>query len=148
METKLKTDISSKVLETASSAELLKTERLALTALRPNPRNPKTHPKRQKKLLKASIEHFGQIKPVIIDENNVIIAGYATAEAARAAGLTSVYVIRCGHLTEAQKRAYQIIDGKFIDPLTIATRKQFDHPGFDPRSAHRRVKKRRRLRTG
>jgi hypothetical protein len=41
--------------------------------------------------------------------------------------------------------AYTLNDvvGDFTDPLTLATRLEFEEPGFDPRPAYRRIKKRR-----
>ena len=60
-------------------------ERLLLTALRPNPKNARTHSKKQIKLLQASIQTFGQTKPVIADDNNTILAGHGFVEAARLA---------------------------------------------------------------
>jgi hypothetical protein len=36
----------------------------------------------------------------------------------------------------------------FVDQKTQATRREFDDPGFDPRSAHRRIKVRRTAKTG
>ena len=35
------------------------------------------------------------------------------------------------------------IEGKYVDERTNATRLEFGHPGFDPRTARRRVKRRR-----
>lgn len=90
-------------------------EWIPIGALRPNPRNARTHSKKQIGLIKASIEKFGQTKPVIADDNNVILAGHGFVEAARLAGLSRVSVIRLGHLTEAQKRAYLIADNKIAE---------------------------------
>jgi len=56
-------------------------------------------------LIKASIESFGQIKPVVIDDNHTILAGHGFVQAAQPAGLAQVSVIRFSHLTETQKRA-------------------------------------------
>jgi DNA modification methylase len=84
-------------------------------SLRPHPRNARTHSKKQIGLIKGSIEKFGQIKPVIIDDADTILAGHGFIEAARLAGLTHVAVIRFSHLTEAQKRAYLIADNKIAE---------------------------------
>jgi len=80
--------------------------------LRANPRNARIHSKKQIGLIKASIAAFGQTKPVIADEEYVILAGHGFVEAAKALGLSTVAVLRFDHLTEAQKRAYLIADNK------------------------------------
>jgi DNA modification methylase len=103
---------SGTVARLPTAADLPAIDRLPLAALRPNPKNARTHSKKQLKLLQASIQAFGQTKPVIADDNNTILAGHGFVEAARLAGLTTVSVIRFSHLTEAQKRAYLIADNK------------------------------------
>ena len=80
--------------------------------LRANPKNARIHSKKQIGLIKASIAAFGQTKPVIADEEYVILAGHGFVEAAKALGLSTVAVLRFDHLTEAQKRAYLIADNK------------------------------------
>ncbi|WP_319797358.1 DNA methyltransferase [Nitrobacter sp.] len=92
-----------------------KVEHVPIGILRPNPRNARTHSKKQIRLIKASIEKFGQIKPVIADDNNMILAGHGFVEAARLAGLSRVAVIRFGHLTETQKRAYLLADNRIAE---------------------------------
>jgi DNA modification methylase len=87
-------------------------EHLPIVALRPNPRNARVHSKKQIGLIKASIKAFGQTKPVIIDDQNMILAGHGFVEAARQVGLNTVAVLRFSHLTDAQKRAYLIADNK------------------------------------
>jgi ParB-like chromosome segregation protein Spo0J len=87
-------------------------ESIPIRLLRPNPKNARTHSKKQIRLIKASIETFGQIKPVVIDDNNTILAGHGFVQAAQLAGLAHVSVIRFSHLTETQKRAYLIADNK------------------------------------
>jgi hypothetical protein len=98
-----------------TAAGLPSIEWLPLRALRPNPRNARTHSKKQIGLIRASVEKFGQIKPVIIDDKDTILAGHGFVEGARLAGLTQVSVIRFSHLTETQKRAYLIADNKIAE---------------------------------
>jgi DNA modification methylase len=89
-----------------------KIEWLPLSSLRPNPRNSRTHSKAQLKLIQKSINAFGQIKPVIADDQNTILAGHGFVEAAKGLGLSTIAVLRFDHLNEAQKRAYLIADNK------------------------------------
>jgi DNA modification methylase len=91
--------------------------RLALTYravgdLIPDPRNARTHPKRQIEQLRASIEAFGFTNPILADTEGRIIAGHGRLQAARAMGLAEVPTIILSGLSEAQKRALRIADNK------------------------------------
>src|ERR1700681_4120288 len=78
----------------------------------PDPRNARTHPKRQIDQLKASIEAFGFTNPILADPEGHIIAGHGRLQAARAMGLTEVPVIILSGLSEIQKRTLRIADNK------------------------------------
>ena len=80
--------------------------------LLPDPRNARTHPKRQIDQLKASIEAFGFTNPILGDPEGHIIAGHGRLQAARAMGLTEVPTITLSGLSEVQKRALRIADNK------------------------------------
>jgi DNA modification methylase len=88
---------------------------LPIGALRPNTRNPRTHSKKQIKQIAASIKKFGFLNPVIVDENNMVLAGHGRLEAARLDDLTHVPTVCFEHLTAAQKRAYLIADNKIAE---------------------------------
>jgi hypothetical protein len=59
-----------------------------------------------------SIKEFGWTYPILIDENNIVLAGHKRLLAAKQIGLTEVPTIRKDDLSDAQKRAYRIIDNK------------------------------------
>src|SRR5258708_35293342 len=80
--------------------------------VRPNPKNPRTHSKKQIKQIAASIRKFGFLNPRIVDDENTILAGHGRLEAARLEGLAHVPIVRSGQLSEAQKRAYLLADNK------------------------------------
>jgi DNA modification methylase len=80
--------------------------------LRPYERNPRTHSDAQVDQIAASMVEFGWTNPILIDESAGILAGHGRLLAARKLGLTEVPVIRFGHLSEAQKRAYLIADNQ------------------------------------
>jgi ParB-like chromosome segregation protein Spo0J len=90
-------------------------ERVPIGSLRPNPRNPRTHSKRQIRQIAASIREFGFLSPVIVDEDNMVLAGHGRLEGARLEGLTHVPTICLDHLTSSQKRAYLIADNKIAE---------------------------------
>jgi hypothetical protein len=83
-----------------------------LSDLVPDPRNARTHPKRQIEQIKASIAAFGFTNPILADPEGHIIAGHGRLQAARGLGLTEVPVITLTGLSEAQKRALRIADNK------------------------------------
>ena len=59
-----------------------------------------------------SIEEFGFKGPIIVDKDNVIIAGHTRKKAAEALGMTEVPVIKALDLDEEQVRAFRIADNK------------------------------------
>lgn len=74
--------------------------------------NARTHSPEQVAQIAASIKEFGFLNPVIIDQDNVIIAGHGRLMAANMLKLESVPVVRAEHLTEAQKKAYVLADNQ------------------------------------
>lgn len=60
----------------------------------------------------ASIQEFGFKVPIIIDKNNVVVAGHTRLKAAKHLGLKTVPVILADDLTEDQIRAYRLADNK------------------------------------
>ena len=80
--------------------------------LKPNPRNARTHSRKQIRKIADSIKRLGFLNPVMIDETGTLLAGHGRIEAARLLGLQRVPCIQVEHLTEAQKRAYVIADNK------------------------------------
>lgn len=60
----------------------------------------------------ASIAEFGFKVPIIIDKDNVIIAGHTRLKAAQKLGLESVPVIRADDLTPEQVKAFRLVDNK------------------------------------
>src|SRR5215217_6642211 len=80
--------------------------------LRPYAKNARTHSKKQIKQIAGSIERFGFTNPVLISDENEIIAGHGRVEAAKLLGQMSVPTLRLSHLSAAQRRAYVIADNK------------------------------------
>ena len=99
-------------MQTTPSQHDLKVEMIAVSALKPYARNARRHSKAQVKQIAASFKEFGIINPIIVDEDNSILAGHGRVEAAKAAGIAQVPVIRVTGLTEGQKRAYRIADNR------------------------------------
>lgn len=60
----------------------------------------------------ASIRAFGFKVPIIVDKDNVIVAGHTRLRGAEKLGLKTVPVIRVDDLTEEQIRAFRLADNK------------------------------------
>jgi DNA modification methylase len=95
-----------------SPCRSLRVEQCPIEALKPSPRNPKTHSKKQIHQIAASMREFGFNVPILADSGGEVIAGHGRLEAAKLLGFKSVPVIRIEHLTEEQKRAFMIADNK------------------------------------
>ena len=87
-------------------------EDLPVTSLVPYAKNSRTHSDEQVAQVAASIKEFGFTNPILVDGDNVLIAGHGRLLAAQRLGLNEVPCIRLSHLTESQKRAYVIADNK------------------------------------
>jgi hypothetical protein len=70
--------------------------------------NPHLHPEEQKSVLERSVDTFGCVAPVLIDENNTVVGGHGLLLAAKKLGYTQVPVIRLTHLGKAEKKALRI----------------------------------------
>ena len=81
-------------------------------SLVPDPRNARTHPKRQIDQIVASIRSFGFTNPILVDPQGAIIAGHGRLLAAKAMALTDVPTIVLDGLGAAQKRALRLADNK------------------------------------
>ncbi len=77
--------------------------------------NPREHSDAQIERIAASMEQFGILNPILVDENYVIISGEARLQAALKSGLDEVPVVMISHLTETEKRAYRIADNKLAE---------------------------------
>jgi len=81
-------------------------------SLVPDPRNARTHPKRQIEQIVTSIRSFGFTNPILVDPAGAIIAGHGRLLAAKAMALSEVPTIVLEGLGEAQKRALRLADNK------------------------------------
>ena len=96
----------------------LSIERLPVSSLKLDPRNPRHHSDRQIKQIARSIGSFGFNVPVLIDGNNKVLAGHGRALACQSLGWIEVPVIRLKHLTPTQARAFAIADNRLTETST------------------------------
>lgn len=108
--------------------------------IKPYFKNAKKHPKKQVQQVAESIKEFGFNQPIVVDKNNVVIAGHGRLEAAKLLGLKDVPTIVVD-LTEEQARAYRLADNKLnesewdmglaIEELKGLSDEMFSLTGFD-----------------
>jgi len=79
-----------------------------VAALKPDPRNARTHPKRQIEQLVRSIKEFGFTNPILVDEQETLIAGHGRLRAAKEMALAEVPTITLQGLNDAQKKALRL----------------------------------------
>jgi DNA modification methylase len=94
-------------MQGAKSVEWLETATLI-----PYAKNSRTHSDAQVAQIAGSIKEFGFNNPVLIDEDNGIIAGHGRVLAAQKLGLQAVPCIRLAHLSDTQRKAYVIADNR------------------------------------
>jgi ParB-like chromosome segregation protein Spo0J len=104
-------------------------------------KNPRKHSELQIKELKRSLEMFGQIRPLVIDEENVVLAGNGLLRTMRELNWTKGDAIRLVGLSEFSKKRLALADNKIaglgsddyavIEDLIFELRDELDIPGFD-----------------
>lgn len=90
-----------------------KTEKVNVNQLKLNPNNPRLIKDDKFKKLVKSIQEFPemiQLRPIVVDENNIILGGNMRYRAMIEAGLNEVYIIKADNLTEEQKQEFIIKD--------------------------------------
>jgi ParB family chromosome partitioning protein len=75
-------------------------------------KNNKKHPEKQLVKIVASIKEYGFKNPVLVDKNNVIIAGHGRTLAAERLGMEEVPCIDCSDLNSKQVKALRLMDNK------------------------------------
>ncbi len=89
-----------------------KARQIAIEKLVPFERNPRSHPEQQVKQIADSIQEFGFLVPILVDQKFNVIAGHGRLMAANLLGLKTVPVLVASHLSKAQKSAYVIADNR------------------------------------
>jgi DNA modification methylase len=137
--------LSKKGLPMNTQTQTLQVESWPVDRLLPYARNARTHSALQVHQIAASIAAFGFNNPVLADPDGGIIAGHGRVLAARDRGLSHVPVIVLSHLSENQKRAFQLADNQLalnagwdldllrleLKALTAAADLPLDLIGFD-----------------
>ena len=118
----------------------MKVIKKALSDLRKPERNVRIHSDKQITEFKRSIEMFGQIRPIVIDEAGTILAGNGLYEALSAMGRTEAECYVAAGLSESQKKKLMLAGNRIfslgVDDLQgfdeiIAGLDDLDVPGYD-----------------
>lgn len=115
--------------------------KMRLADMKKPEKNVRIHTEKQLKEFKRSVAMFGQIRPIIVDEDNVILAGNGLYDTLVMMGKDTADVCRYNGLTENQKKKLMIADNKIfslgiddletIDKFLEELQGDLDVPGFD-----------------
>jgi len=121
----------------------IKIESLAIATLIEDPNNARRHNAKNIMAIKGSLAKFGQQKPIVVNRDNVVIAGNGTLEAARELGWSTIVVAR-SDLKGFDAAAFALADNRTSElatwdnsvlnaTLRALEEMQFDLPaiGFD-----------------
>jgi ParB-like chromosome segregation protein Spo0J len=84
-----------------------------INEIKPNPNNPRIIKDNKFKQLVKSIQDFPQmleLRPIVIDENNMVLGGNMRLKACIEAGMTDVPVIHANNLSEEKKKEFIVKD--------------------------------------
>ena len=104
-------------------------------------KNVRIHTEQQLKEFQRSVKMFGQIRPIVVDENNTILAGNGLYDTLIAMGKETADVYQYDNLTENQKKKLMSADNKIfslgienletLNSFLEDLRGDLDVPGFD-----------------
>lgn len=119
----------------------MKITRIALSELKAPEKNVRIHSAKQLEEFKRSVAMFGQIRPIVVDENNVMLAGNGLCEAMKALGRTEADCYVVTDLTENEKRKLMLADNRIFslgiddldafDSIIAELGTDIDVPGYD-----------------
>ncbi len=87
--------------------------KVKISEIKPNPKNPRLIKDEKFKKLVKSIKDFPQmleLRPIVVDENNIILGGNMRFKALKEAGYSEVSIVRANDLTDEQKDEFIVKD--------------------------------------
>ena len=91
----------------------MRIEKISIDKIKMYENNAKEHPNWQIEKLSETIKKIGYRSPIVVDENNMILAGHGRYMALKKLGYGDVQVVRHTDLTEEDKKAYMIADNQY-----------------------------------
>lgn len=90
----------------------IETKVLKLSEIKNNPLNPKKH---DADFLDQSFKEMGYVSPMIVDENDMLLAGHGRKNSMVRCGYTEVEVVVKRGLTKKQKEKYLLMDNTLTE---------------------------------
>ena len=90
----------------------IETKILKLSDIKDNPKNPKKH---DADFLDQSFKEMGYVSPMIVDENDMLLAGHGRKSSMARCGYTEVEVVVKRGLTKKQKEKYLLMDNTLTE---------------------------------
>ena len=91
----------------------MKAQKVKISTVKTNPNNPRLIKDDKFKKLVSSIKEFPEmleIRPIVVDKDNIVLGGNMRLRACQEAGLKEVYIVKADKLTEKQQREFIIKD--------------------------------------
>lgn len=119
----------------------MNTKQMPVSELKLPERNIRIHTEKQLREYERSITMFGQLRPIIIDESNVILCGVGMYLTFQRMGQETASVLVAEGLTAKQKKKLMIADNKIyalgiddlsaLDAFLNELQGDYDVPGYD-----------------
>lgn len=91
----------------------MQVDKVKINEVKTNPKNPRLIKDDKFRKLVKSIEEFPQmleLRPIVVDENNIVLGGNMRLKACKEAGLKEVFIVKAENLTEEQKDEFIVKD--------------------------------------
>jgi len=91
----------------------MKVDKVKISEVKTNPKNPRLIKDDKFRKLVKSIQEFPQmleLRPIVVDENNIVLGGNMRLKACKEAGLKEVFIVKADNLTELQKDEFIVKD--------------------------------------
>ena len=115
--------------------------KMPLSSLKRPERNVRMHTEKQLKEFERSVTMFGQIRPIVVDDERTILAGNGLYETLLRMGWTEADVLQMQGLSDSQKKKLMLADNKIyglgvddldsFDAILNELQGDLDIPGFD-----------------
>lgn len=116
----------------------LKIEAVAVGQLKHDPANARKHDAANLAAIAGSLTQFGQRKPIVVTQDNVVVAGNGTLTAAKSLGWTEVAVVRIpADWSDDQVKAFALADNRTAElaewdaEVVTAQLKELQASGFE-----------------
>jgi hypothetical protein len=91
----------------------MQVNKIKISEVKTNPKNPRLIKDDKFRKLVKSIQEFPQmleLRPIVVDENNIVLGGNMRLKACKEAGLKEVFIVKAEGLTELQKDEFIVKD--------------------------------------